>query len=99
MRFGSDYQTSTPFGKRDRNKSTPRNFTQPAPNPGHLSPPPPPPPPPPPNPLPPPAETYFPAFGFAPIARAEVEPAVQASVEFAGACPASAAVMALTLAS
>lgn len=45
------------------------------------------------------AETYFPAFGFAPIARAEVEPAVQASVEFAGACPASAAVMALTLAS
>lgn len=45
------------------------------------------------------AENYFPAFGFAPIARAEVEPAVQASVEFTGACPASAALMALTLAS
>jgi N-acetylglutamate synthase-like GNAT family acetyltransferase len=45
------------------------------------------------------AEGYFPSFGFAPIARAEVEPAVQASVEFTGACPASAAVMALTLAS
>jgi amino-acid N-acetyltransferase len=45
------------------------------------------------------AEGYFPSFGFAPIARAEVEPAVQASVEFTGACPASAAVLALTLAS
>lgn len=45
------------------------------------------------------AEGYFPSFGFAPITRAEVEPAVQASAEFTGACPASAAVMALTLAS
>lgn len=45
------------------------------------------------------AEGYFPSFGFAPITRAEVEPAVQASVEFTGACPASAAVLALTLTS
>jgi N-acetylglutamate synthase-like GNAT family acetyltransferase len=44
------------------------------------------------------AEGYFPGFGFAPIARAEVEAAVQASVEFTGACPASAAVLALSLA-
>jgi amino-acid N-acetyltransferase len=43
------------------------------------------------------AEGYFPSFGFAPIARAEVEPAVQTSVEFTGACPASAAVLALSL--
>lgn len=43
------------------------------------------------------AERYFPTFGFAPIARAEVEPAVQASVEFTGACPDSAAVLVLTL--
>lgn len=45
------------------------------------------------------AEGYFPSFGFTSIARAEVEPAVQASVEFTSACPASATVMALTLAS
>jgi amino-acid N-acetyltransferase len=45
------------------------------------------------------AEGYFPHFGFAPIARADVEPAVQASAEFTGACPAGAAVLALTLAS
>ncbi|GAB4446420.1 MAG: hypothetical protein OHK0015_49670 [Chloroflexi bacterium OHK40] len=44
------------------------------------------------------AERYFASFGFAPIARAEVEPAVQASVEFTEACPASATVMALHLA-
>ena len=44
------------------------------------------------------AEGYFPSFGFAPVSRAEVEPAVLASVEFAGACPASAAVLALNLA-
>lgn len=43
------------------------------------------------------AEGYFPSFGFAPIARAEVEPAVQTSVEFTGACPAAAAVLALSL--
>jgi amino-acid N-acetyltransferase len=45
------------------------------------------------------AEGYFPSFGFAPIARAEVETAVQASAEFTRACPASAAVLALNLAS
>jgi amino-acid N-acetyltransferase len=43
------------------------------------------------------AEGYFPSFGFAPIARAEVEPAVQISAEFTDACPASAAVLALSL--
>jgi amino-acid N-acetyltransferase len=45
------------------------------------------------------AEGYFPSFGFAPITRAEVEPAVRSSAEFTGACPTSAAVMTLTLAS
>lgn len=44
------------------------------------------------------AEGYFPSFGFVPVSRAEVEPAVQASAEFTGACPASAAIMALNLA-
>lgn len=39
------------------------------------------------------AEGYFPRFGFGPIAREEVPAAVRASVEFRGACPASAAVM------
>lgn len=39
------------------------------------------------------AETYFPAFGFTPISRAEVDPQVQQSVEFTSACPASAAVL------
>ena len=43
------------------------------------------------------AERYFPAFGFAPITRAEVDPAVQDSAEFTGACPDSAAVLALSL--
>jgi N-acetylglutamate synthase-like GNAT family acetyltransferase len=43
------------------------------------------------------AEGYFPAFGFAPVSRAEVEPAVQASAEFTGACPDSATVLALSL--
>jgi amino-acid N-acetyltransferase len=43
------------------------------------------------------AESYFPSFGFAPITRAEVDPAVQVSAEFTGACPDSAAVLALTL--
>jgi N-acetylglutamate synthase-like GNAT family acetyltransferase len=43
------------------------------------------------------AAGYFPSFGFAPITRAEVEPAVQASAEFTGACPASAAVFTLHL--
>jgi amino-acid N-acetyltransferase len=39
------------------------------------------------------AEGYFPRFGFAPIARGDVPPSVQASVEFQSACPASATVM------
>jgi amino-acid N-acetyltransferase len=43
------------------------------------------------------AEGYFPSFGFAPVTRAEVEPAVQVSAEFTGACPDSATVLALTL--
>jgi len=43
------------------------------------------------------AEGYFPHFGFMPIARSEVAPAVQVSAEFTGACPDSAAVLALTL--
>ncbi|NTU84725.1 MAG: GNAT family N-acetyltransferase [Chloroflexales bacterium] len=43
------------------------------------------------------AQGYFPNFGFVPITRAEVEPAVQASAEFTGACPDSAVVLALHL--
>jgi amino-acid N-acetyltransferase len=43
------------------------------------------------------ATDFFPRFGFQPIARADVVPAVQQSVEFACACPASAAVLALNL--
>lgn len=43
------------------------------------------------------AEDYFPRFGFRRIARAEVAPAVHASAEFRGACPESAAVLALDL--
>ena len=39
------------------------------------------------------AERYFPAFGFEPIARADVPPAVRTSIEFASACPSSATVM------
>jgi|SRR5688572_8573022 len=39
------------------------------------------------------AETFFPRFGFERISRAEVPDSVQASVEFASACPASAVVM------
>jgi amino-acid N-acetyltransferase len=39
------------------------------------------------------AADYFPRFGFAPIAREDVDPAVKQSVEFTGACPASALVM------
>jgi amino-acid N-acetyltransferase len=40
------------------------------------------------------AEKFFPRFGFHSIARADVPPGVQASVEFQSACPASAAVFA-----
>ena len=39
------------------------------------------------------ADGYFPRFGFESISRAEVPPAVQTSVEFVSACPASAIVM------
>ncbi len=39
------------------------------------------------------ADAYFPRFGFAPVARADVPEALLASAEFRGACPASAAVM------
>lgn len=39
------------------------------------------------------AEAYFPTFQFERIARAEVPPGVQASVEFATACPSSAVAM------
>ncbi len=43
------------------------------------------------------AAGFFPRFGFRPVARAAVPAAVQASVEFQGACPASATVMRLDL--
>jgi amino-acid N-acetyltransferase len=43
------------------------------------------------------ATDFFPRFGFQPIARSAVAPAVQQSVEFTSACPASAAVLALDL--
>ena len=39
------------------------------------------------------AEQFFPRFGFERIAREEVPSSVQASIEFRGACPASAIVM------
>lgn len=43
------------------------------------------------------AADFFPKFGFQPISREEVDPAVQQSVEFTSACPASAIVMAKRL--
>lgn len=43
------------------------------------------------------AGEFFPRFGFQPIARRDVAPAVQQSVEFTSACPVSALVMAATL--
>lgn len=43
------------------------------------------------------APGYFPRFGFEPITRADAPAAVKASVEFTGACCASAAVMRLRL--
>lgn len=43
------------------------------------------------------AAEFFPKWGFRPITRAEVEPAVLRSTEFTTACPKSALVMALTL--
>ena len=39
------------------------------------------------------AEHYFPRLGFACVDRQSVPPALQASAEFTGACPASAVVM------
>ena len=41
---------------------------------------------------------FFPRFGFRPIARSAVDPAVRQSVEFTSACPVSAQVLALSLA-
>lgn len=43
------------------------------------------------------AGDFFPRFGFRHIARSEVDPGVQQSVEFTSACPASAQVMAREL--
>jgi amino-acid N-acetyltransferase len=43
------------------------------------------------------AGDFFPRFGFRPIARADVAPPVQQSVEFTSACPSSAQVMAREL--
>lgn len=43
------------------------------------------------------AGEFFPRFGFHPIARSQVPPAVQRSVEFTSVCPASALVMELHL--
>jgi amino-acid N-acetyltransferase len=44
------------------------------------------------------AEGYFPSFGFTRVERETVAAAVTESVEFADACPASAAVLYLALA-
>jgi amino-acid N-acetyltransferase len=43
------------------------------------------------------AGDFFPRFGFHPTERAAVEPAVQQSVEFTSACPASAQVLVASL--
>ena len=43
------------------------------------------------------AEGYFPGFGFSRVGREQVPVEVQATEEFASACPASAAVMVLSL--
>jgi amino-acid N-acetyltransferase len=39
------------------------------------------------------AAEYFPRFGFERITRADVPPAVQASIEFTSLCPYTATVM------
>lgn|SRR5262245_11727156 len=39
------------------------------------------------------AERFFPRFGFERIARTDVPPSIQTSVEFTAACPSSATVM------
>jgi amino-acid N-acetyltransferase len=43
------------------------------------------------------AERFFPRFGFVPVARADVPPGVQQSVEFRSACPSTAIAMRLLL--
>jgi phosphinothricin acetyltransferase len=43
------------------------------------------------------AGDFFPRFGFRPTTRTAVDPAVQQSAEFAGACPASAQVLVASL--
>jgi amino-acid N-acetyltransferase len=43
------------------------------------------------------AADFFPRFGFRPVSRAQVAPAVQGSVEFTTACPASALAMMASL--
>jgi amino-acid N-acetyltransferase len=43
------------------------------------------------------AADFFPRFGFRPVSRAQVAPAVQGSVEFTTACPASALAMIASL--
>ena len=43
------------------------------------------------------ATAYFPRFGFRPIAREAVAPAIHASVEWTSACPVSAQAMILEL--
>ena len=43
------------------------------------------------------AEGFFPRFGFVPISRAELDPALQQSAELRGACPATAVAMRLDL--
>lgn len=43
------------------------------------------------------APQFFPKFGFRPVERAQVPPAVQSSVEFTSLCPASALAMELRL--
>lgn len=43
------------------------------------------------------AQEYFPKFGFAPVAVADVPEGVRESVEFKGACPATAVTMACCL--
>jgi amino-acid N-acetyltransferase len=43
------------------------------------------------------AETYFPSFGFSPVARDDVPDSVKATEEFHSACPASASVMTRSL--
>lgn len=43
------------------------------------------------------ADRFFPRFGFVPIERHELDPALRASEELRGACPASAVAMRLAL--